>query len=373
MAALGGKVYVIGGFGSTGEPVDIVEVYDPATDDWRNVAPLPIPIHHPAAAVVDGRLFVVGGYTGGRVQWTTLGTVFEYDPAQNTWRGRAQMPTPRGGLGVAAVGGRLYALGGAADRATNAHEVYDVAADRWSSVNAMPTARDHLAAVGFEGRVWALGGRESFLGTQYANVEIYDPATDSWRTGTPLASAAGGLAATALADKIFVFGGEAPLRIWNATEMYDRAHQHLGLQGAHADGASRDRRRRGGRPDLRPRRRSRAGVRGDRRQRSVHAVSALAGVLALLLFGAAAAADAAPLGHAEALAALDDRATPETRRMGAASLAENGTMNDVPGWPARFATAIPSCARSPSRRCGRCGADRATTRPTGSSPSAWRR
>jgi len=60
-------------------------------------------------------------------------------------------------------------------------------------------------------------------------------------------------------------------------------------------------------------------------------VSALAGALALLLFGAAAAADAAPLGHAEALSALDDlRATPEVRRLGAASLAENGTMDDVP-------------------------------------------
>ena len=222
VAALGGKVYVIGGFGSTREPVDIVEVYDPATDVWRTVAPLPIPIHHAAAAVVDGRLFVVGGYTGGRVQSTTLGTVFEYEPSQNTWRGRAQMPTRRGGLAVAAVGGRLYALGGAADRATNTHEVYDVAADRWSRANPMPTARDHLAAVVFEGRVWALGGRESFFGTQYANVEIYDPATDSWQTGTPLASARGGLAAAALGDKIFVFGGEAPLRIWSATEMYDR-------------------------------------------------------------------------------------------------------------------------------------------------------
>jgi N-acetylneuraminic acid mutarotase len=223
VAALGGLVYVIGGFGSTAEPLDTVEAFDPRTDQWRPIAPLPIAIHHPAAAVAEGRLFVVGGYTGGRVRWTPLGTVFEYDPARNSWRGRAQMPTPRGGLALAAVGGRLYALGGGAERATNANEVYDVAADRWTAANPMPTARDHLAAVGFEGRVWALGGRESFLGTQYANVEIYDPATDSWRTGTPLPSGRGGLAATTLGDKIFVFGGETPFRIWNATEMYDRS------------------------------------------------------------------------------------------------------------------------------------------------------
>lgn len=223
VAAVGAKVYVIGGFGSTADPVDTVEVYDPAVDQWRAVAPLPIAIHHAAAAVVEGRIFVVGGYTGGRVTWTPLGTVFEYEPAQNTWRGRAQMPTPRGGLAVAAVGHRIFALGGSADKAINTHEVYDVSADRWAPANPMPTARDHLAAVGVEGKVWAIGGRESFLGTQYPNVEIYDPATDSWRTGVPLPSGRGGLGAAAMGDKVFVFGGEAPFRIWNATEMFDRA------------------------------------------------------------------------------------------------------------------------------------------------------
>ena len=230
VAALDGKVYVIGGFVSTAEPVDTVETYDPATDEWRAVAPLPIAVHHAAAATVDSRLFVVGGYTGGRVRWNALGTVFEYAAATNTWRGRAQMPTPRGGLALAALGGRLHALGGGAGRATNAHEVYDPATDRWSAADAMPTPRDHLAAVGAAGRVWALGGRESFFGTQYANVEIYDPATDSWRTGTPLPSARGGLAAAAIGDRIVVFGGEAPLRIWNATEAYDGASNTWGAK-----------------------------------------------------------------------------------------------------------------------------------------------
>ena len=53
----------------------------------------------------------------------------------------------------------------------------------------------------------------------------------------------------------------------------------------------------------------------------------LAAVLLLLL--GVVSADAAPLGRAEALAALDDRDA-ETRRLGAASLAEHGTMQDVP-------------------------------------------
>ena len=51
--------------------------------------------------------------------------------------------------------------------------------------------------------------------------------------------------------------------------------------------------------------------------------------ISLVLLAGAAAAEAAPLAHAEALAALEDRA-PETRRLGAASLADHGTLQDIP-------------------------------------------
>lgn len=223
VAALDGRVFVIGGLGPGAEPVATVEAYDPATNRWEPRAPLPAPTHHAAAAVAEGRLFVVGGYTGGRVRWTASHIVLEYDPRRNAWTTRAPMPTPRGALALAVLGNRIHALGGTVEDVSNAHEVYDVVADRWSPANPMPTARDHLAAVAWQGRVWALGGRTAFLGTQYASVEIYDPATDSWRTGPPLPSGRGGLAAAALGDRILVFGGEAPFRIFNATEMYEPA------------------------------------------------------------------------------------------------------------------------------------------------------
>jgi N-acetylneuraminic acid mutarotase len=223
VAALGTKIYVIGGFGAGAEPVATVEVYDVPTDSWQVRAPYPVPVHPAAAAVAGGRLVVMGGYTGGRVGWTRLASVHEYDPARNVWVRRASMLTPRGALAVAALGERLHALGGDADGVTGEHEVYDPRADRWTRAATMPTARDHLAAVAVGTRVWALGGRTSFFGTQYATVEIYEPATDSWRVGQPLPAGRGGLAAAAIGDRVYVFGGEAPLRIFNANEMYEAA------------------------------------------------------------------------------------------------------------------------------------------------------
>ena len=223
VAELNGRVFVIGGFGPDNDPVGMVEVYDPAADRWETRGPLPAPTHHAAAAVVEGRLFVVGGFSGGRVSWTPLRTVYEYDEARSSWATRAPLREARGGLAVVALRGRLHAVGGSGDRASAAHEIYDPAADRWSDGPPMPTARDHLAAVTFQGKLWALGGRTSFLGTQLAAVEIFDPAANSWSTGTPLPTARGGLAAAALGDRVYVFGGEAPMRIFSANEMWEVA------------------------------------------------------------------------------------------------------------------------------------------------------
>src|SRR5207247_879229 len=141
VAELNGRVFVIGGFGSGGEAVPTVEVYDPASDRWETRSPLPAATHHAAAAVVGGRLYVVGGYTGGRTSWTPLRTVYEYDEARSSWSTRAPLRVPRGGLAMVTLGNRLHAVGGSADRATGAHGTYDPASDPWPDAHAAPRHR----------------------------------------------------------------------------------------------------------------------------------------------------------------------------------------------------------------------------------------
>src|SRR2546425_4912911 len=96
-AALEGRIFVIGGFGANAEAVATVEVYDPVTDRWEVRMPLPAPTHHLAAAVTGGRLFVAGG-DSGRVRWTPPATVYEYDAARDSRAMRAPLTTPRGAL-----------------------------------------------------------------------------------------------------------------------------------------------------------------------------------------------------------------------------------------------------------------------------------
>lgn len=105
-AVLGGKIYVIGGFGGAG---GLVEVYDPGTDRWETRAPLPEPLHHTTATSAGSRLYVIGGYSGG---WSPVNGIFEYDPASDRWRRRVPMPTARHGLGAAVIGRTIYVIGG---------------------------------------------------------------------------------------------------------------------------------------------------------------------------------------------------------------------------------------------------------------------
>lgn len=101
-----------------------------------------------------------------------LGTVEEYDPAANTWTARASMPTPRGFV-AAAVGpdGRIYVVGGAvAFVPDTAVEIFDLTT--WSLGTPMPSARYDLGVATLGGVIYAVGG---FDAGPVNTVEAYVP------------------------------------------------------------------------------------------------------------------------------------------------------------------------------------------------------
>src|SRR5258708_15376239 len=90
-AELGGKIYVVGGFGGERE----LEIYDPAADRWSRGAAIPRALHHAAAVGLNGKLYVAGGFVEG---WTPTDEVHAYDPASDRWRRLAPPLTPRRAL-----------------------------------------------------------------------------------------------------------------------------------------------------------------------------------------------------------------------------------------------------------------------------------
>ena len=232
-AALDGKIYVVGGFEkpSLGNVMNFaitpsVEMYDPVTDRWTPKAPLPVGLHHVGIGVVDRRLYVIGGYAkSGFTVWNPVATVYAYDPAMDSWTERAPMPTARGALSVTEHEGKLYAIGGYDRKAnTSAVEVYDPARNVWTTGASLPTPRDHLATATVAGKVYAIGGRAN--GDYFQNlavVERYDPATDRWTRVSDLPTARSGITATAVESKIYVLGGEGAVGTFSQNEAYDPA------------------------------------------------------------------------------------------------------------------------------------------------------
>ena len=71
-AALNGKIYAIGGLNADKQSTSIVEVYDPATNQWSSAHNIPAVTNHNAAAVAAGKLYSIAG-----------GSMVVYDPVSH--------------------------------------------------------------------------------------------------------------------------------------------------------------------------------------------------------------------------------------------------------------------------------------------------
>ena len=110
-----------------------VECYDSHSDRWSPVTSMKIFRSILGVAVVGGLLYAVGGSAE-----ESLSTVEVYNPEQNTWTIVAPMREPRRGVGVAVVDGLLYAVGGENDSGyLNTVECYNPSKNRWTSVRNM--------------------------------------------------------------------------------------------------------------------------------------------------------------------------------------------------------------------------------------------
>lgn len=206
-AVVRGRIYVPGGLLADGTLTDAVEVFDPATETWTRAAPLPKPLCGYALAALDDRLYLFGGWDGA----TYVASAYVYDPDQDAWRALSPMPTPRGFAAAAALGGRIYVVGGYDGRRELAvNEVYDPAqegapAGPWLTKSPLLTARGGLGLAAVGSALYAVGG--GWAGTPTAN-ERYDPAADVWTTfDSPLLGQWRGLGVAAAEGKVFAVGG----------------------------------------------------------------------------------------------------------------------------------------------------------------------
>lgn len=129
-----------------------------------------------SAFTIDGRHFIVGGYTGDAY----LNDLWEYDPNTDAWTKRADFPgTARGNAVAFTIDGIAY-YGTGYDGRNRLSDFwsYDPATNSWSQIESFPgTARYNALAFGLNGRGYVGTG---FDGSEQKDFFQYDPDTKSW-------------------------------------------------------------------------------------------------------------------------------------------------------------------------------------------------
>lgn len=226
--ALGGKVYVLGGFDRTISVVDTVWIYDPVTCAWSAGPPLPRAVHHANAIAHGDTLYVLGALTGR--DFAPLGEAWAWTPGgADAWRTLASLPAgrARGSAAAGAVGDTLYLAGGLGDGTRADVLAYDPIGDRWlPDPPSLPAPREHACGAVVDGRLYVLGGRQGGVNGVVATSYALTPGA-GWQTGAPMPTARGGVACGVVDGGIVVVGGEgnpdSPSGVFDDVERYDPA------------------------------------------------------------------------------------------------------------------------------------------------------
>lgn len=142
VGAVGGKIYVIGGrVGSmavvSGSTTDLVEEYDIAADRWGAVKlRMPTPRDGGTVGVYQGRIYVAGGQSISAIHNSVSRALEAYDPATNSWTSLPPLPQARHGQGGGIIGNRFHIVSGHLTAAFSggeplnvpAHDAFELAA-----------------------------------------------------------------------------------------------------------------------------------------------------------------------------------------------------------------------------------------------------
>jgi N-acetylneuraminic acid mutarotase len=197
-------------------------------------------MNHPNTAVVDGKIYVLGGLGVGAGQWPNwqaIGDCYVYCPVGKTWESLGPMPkgTERGAAAVGVSGSKIYVAGGleylgiAGQKTLSVSSVYDTRTGVWTPLPDLPEGRDHAGAAVVRDSFYVVGGRINGNGIGMRDtVFALDIAASRpvWKTRTArMPTRRGGLSAAAIGDVIYTFGGEgneeSETGVFNQTEAYD--------------------------------------------------------------------------------------------------------------------------------------------------------
>jgi len=218
-----GELWVMGGFVSSNlEVTRRIDIYDPETDGWRQGPDLPGAETHIAVVTFDGDIIVAGGFSGNfsfSSRLPTTEAVWRWNARTAGWTPGPSLPAAGAAFAWALLGTSLHLAGGLGpdgDTDTTVHHVWELAGtEPWTEAAALPGGRNHGGGAATHGHFHALAGRLRWDEAEgdLAEVDAFDPATGTWSSRAPILGARSeiGASTSTLEDgRVVVVGGSLP-------------------------------------------------------------------------------------------------------------------------------------------------------------------
>jgi N-acetylneuraminic acid mutarotase len=162
LALLDGCLYAVGGWDGHSRLAS-VERYDVRANEWTVLDEgVDAAVTSPAVVAMGRSLYVCGGAV--LEDGDGVDTVSRFDTAVGAWRDVAAMQIPRSGSAICVLNGSLYVMGGwhASTENTNKVERYDPERDAWSTVCPMHERRYRPGVAVLNGKIYVMGGEEGW-------------------------------------------------------------------------------------------------------------------------------------------------------------------------------------------------------------------
>ncbi len=219
IASFGPDIFVIGG-----DPVlPNNDLYVTDEDRWEALAPLSLPRQHIDGARIGRKVYVVGGLirdptptddSEQKIPKIATRTVEVYDIDENKWGPGHPLPEARHGVQVAVLNGKLYAIGGAYDQSkglgiTAAFEKFDPDSNTWESLNNLPVPILAPGTAVVREKIFIMGGSmvENGSWTASDKVYVFDVHKEKWGMASPLPKRIRFPGVAVIDNRIYVIGG----------------------------------------------------------------------------------------------------------------------------------------------------------------------
>ncbi|KAK3997038.1 galactose oxidase [Cladorrhinum sp. PSN332] len=225
----------------------LLQLYSIPQRKWLpNPSPAPVALNHPNGAVVNSKIYLLGGLSevDANITWSANPSSFVYSPKADSWSSLPSIPADQVPRGSAAMGvsdkGVIYLAGGmtalpltgATQESISDVAAFDTRTNKWIALPAkaskLPAARDHAGAAVIDNKFYVVGGRDKGQLNVRDTVFVLDldkPERGWVAKKARMPTARGGVAAAVLGNRVWTFGGEGNQSkesgVFDEVEVYD--------------------------------------------------------------------------------------------------------------------------------------------------------